>query len=482
MKWQPVDDPAPALLTPPRDAASLDDAHEAIGVWEHYTRKTLRPDQRRSIEHMMARKAGGRWAARSTFRAEARQNGKGEEVEVVELFGVTQLGEAIVHTAHEIPTAKNAQERLWGVLQHKDFRGRATPRWANGDREIAISGDNGGIIVYRTRTAGGGRGLDDISRIVVDEAQHAQPEHLASAMPILMANPNPQRNFTGTSGILGRSDWWWTLRLRAMRGDDDGFAALEHSAERVEFNQDGRVISTPPDPADRSVWPLANPGFGVLIEEAELAEQLAILGPDLFAREHLGVWDPFNDGEGGVVPFDRWQDMGIDTPAKVLDVAYGLSVPPDSSWAAIGSAGHLPSGATYVDTVQHRKGTGWVVDYLVELYARDRLPVRIDPTAPEAAFKRALTDRNVEVVEVSARDYQQACASFLAGVVNGELHHNKQESLTRAVSMADRRDVGHEGAWVWTATIDISTLKAATLALSGIEKRRPPRIHVLPKG
>jgi hypothetical protein len=63
---------------------------------------------------------------------------------------------------------------------------------------------------------------------------------------------------------------------------------------------------------------------------------------------------------------------------------------------------------------------------------------------------------------------------------NGTIRHLGQTDLDRAVRAAQRRDVGKEGGWVWAESqIDLSTLKAATLALTGVTKRRPPRIHTL---
>lgn len=419
----------------------------------------------------MAETKSGRWAARSTFRAVSRQNGKGDEVEVVEFFGLTQRAEAIVHTAHEIPTAKSAHQRLAALFDHRDFRSRIKIRYANGDQQIEHRGKEGrGIIVYRTRTAGGGRGLDDISRLVIDEAQHAQPEQLASSTPILAANPNPQLNFTGTAGILGRSDWWWTLRKRAIAGDDDGFAALEHSAEQVELNSDGRVVSVPPNPSDRSAWALANPAFGLRLEEAYLAEQFKVLGPELFAREHLGVWDPCDDGLGGLVPSDAWQASADAETQASSSLAYGLSVSSDGSWAAISSAGRRADGRLHVTTVEHRRATGWVVDFATDLHSRRRVPMRLNPAAAEGAFIRPLLDAGVEVVEVSQREYAQACGRLLDAVKNDRLRHLGQESMDRAVNVATRRDIGTEGGWAWAQSgpVDITPLKAATLALTGV--------------
>jgi hypothetical protein len=480
MRWLPAEGPSPALLVRPLAAASLDEAHLAIEQWEHYSRKTLDNAQRVAVELMMAEGAGGRWAARTTARTEPRQNGKGDELEVVEAWGLTQRGEAIVHTAHEIPTAKKAHERMVAHLEsHLDLRRKIRGRPTYGNGNFGLKTTNGGEVVYRTRTAGGARGLDDISRLVVDEAQHAQLEQLASSAPTLAANPNPQMNLTGSAGIAGRSDWWWTIRKRALTGDGDEFAYLEHSAERVELNRDGRPVSTPPDPQDRAAWAKANPAYGIRIDEGFLKDALHILGADLFAREHLGVWDPCNDGEG-FLPFGKWlaaSDVGSTVSSGLC---YGLSVAPDGSWAAVASAGRRRDGRLHVDSVRYERGTGWVVDYLADLYGRKRVAVRVNPEATEGAFIRSLSDRKVGTVEVGHREYKQACGAFLAALENDGLRHLDQESLNRSVASVVRRDVGHEGGWVWERpTVDVSPLVAVTLALSGVAEARRPKIHVL---
>lgn len=463
MSWHPGD---PALVVRPPAAASLDEAHLAIEFWEHYSGKVLDPDQKLAVELMMAENAEGRWAARTTGRAEPRQNGKGEEIEVVESWVLAQRGEWIVHTAHEIPTAVSAHRRLVGLFEsHRDLRrklGRVGS--SHSDRSIAV-GD--GIVVYRTRTAGGGRGLDDISRVVIDEAQHANPDHLASSLPILAANPNPQTNFIGTGGLEGVSDWWWTVRLRALKDDPGDFSYLEHSAERVELNQDGHVLSTPPDPGNREAWYRANLALGSRIEEEFLEEQLRNLGPERFCREHLCVWDPYPNEEGGFLPAEEWGKLKIDPPESLVSVSYGLSVV--GGRAAVGSAGRLPTGDLYVDTVRDGAGTDWVVDYLADLWERKKTPVCINPDSGEGALKRALEDAGVGVVEVSARQYRQACGEVLDSIKNGTIRHLGQSSFDRAVRAVQRRDVGKEGAWVWAdSQVDLTPLKAATLALTGV--------------
>jgi hypothetical protein len=482
MNWQ-LSVPTPALLVVPA-AVSLDDAHSAIELWEYYSRKVLDSSQRLAVELMLAEGADGRWAARTTGRTEPRQNGKGDEIEVVEAWGLLQRDEWIYHTAHEIPTAEAAHKRLVDLLMgHRDLRRKvAHIRYANGTQAIQMV--SGGIVVYRTRTAGGGRGLDDISRIVVDEAQYAQSEQLAAATPILAVNPNPQTNFVGTGGIEGRSEWWWGLRKRALRvlaGEEGGeFSYLEHSAETVELNRDGKVISTRPDPEDRTLWPQANPALGTRIEEGFLAEQLGTLGPQLFAREHLGVWDPYPGDDEGFLPYESWTALKLKDPGVMRSVCYGLAVSDTS--AAVASAGRLSNGHLYVDTVHEEPGTEWVLPYLTDLHARKHKPIHVDPSSAAGAFVRPLREAGVKVEEVTSRVYQQACGEILDTVKNGAIRHLGQTTLDRAVRSAQRRDIGRSGGWVWaepSTGVDLSTLKAATVALTGVTARRPPQIHVL---
>src|SRR5690606_21342566 len=108
---------APAILVLPPAAASLDEAHAAIELWEHYSGKTLDPSQRLVVEVLMATRDDGRWAARTAGREMARQNGKGDEIEVVELWGLVQRGERIGHTIHDaVLLATETQDRMLRIL------------------------------------------------------------------------------------------------------------------------------------------------------------------------------------------------------------------------------------------------------------------------------------------------------------------------------------------------------------------------------
>lgn len=477
--WQPSDPPPAVVAHPP--AASLDEAHAAIEQWEHYSGKQLDSAQRLAVEHMMAEDERGYWAAGSTGRAMSRQNGKGDEIEVVEQWGLTQRAEAIVHTAHEIPTAKSAHQRLVAFLEsHADLRRlRKQVRYANGDQAIIMH--NGGIIVYRTRTAGGGRGLDDISRLVVDEAQHAQPEQLASSTPILSANPNPQINYIGSAGVADKSAFWWRLRKQALSPDPGRFAWLEHSAEAVVMGDDGRIRSTVGPVADRSLWKKANPAYPGRISDDFLAGQLRDLGPELFAREHLCVWDPDPDSVGfGPVDMEIWSQLA-QVSQITRDRSWALSVSPDRKHAAIGIAGRREDGLYHVEWMDHRAGTAWVLDRCVEVFAAKRIPLRVHAQGAEASFIRELEEAGVDVVQVPTAEVARATGDFIDAVNNRTLRHLGQRTLDMSLQRAALRTT-ETGASIWaekSSEADITTLKAVTVALGGIEQRSAPRIHTL---
>lgn len=462
ISWQSAE-PVPALVVHPPAAASLDEAHAAIEQWEYYSRKKLDAAQRLAVEHMMATRDDGTWAARTTGRAESRQNGKGDEVEVVEAWDLTQRAAPIVHTAHEIPTAKSAHTRLVSHLEgHRDLRRKIKQvRYANGDQSIEML--NGGIIVYRTRTAGGGRGLDDIARLVVDEAQHAQPEQLASSTPILAVNPNPQTNFTGSAGIEGRSGWWWTLRKRALADDGGDFGWLEHSAERVTL-VDGQVVSVPPDAGDVEAWIAANPAFPDRISPGFLAEQLKTLGPELFAREHLCVWDPDDLDGQSIFGAGKWAACKGARPEGLRPGALALAVSFELTHGAIGATGFAGDTA-YVKPLQHGKGTAWIVPRAKQLQEQFDVDVVVDSKGPAAVLIRDLEDAGVRLRIADTNEVLDACAGLFDLVEQGRVRHEDYPELNAAIRAAITRSVGDR--WAWgrkNSTADISALEAITLS------------------
>lgn len=395
----------------------------------------------------MAENKAGRWAARTTGRTMPRQNGKGDEVEVVEAWGLTQRGEAIMHTAHEIPTAKKAHERLVGHLTgHRDLERKVKQvRYANGDQQIEMR--NSGIIVYRTRTSGGARGLDDISRLVVDEAQHAQPEQLASATPIMAVNPNPQMNFTGSGAILGKSRWWWTLRKRALLPGPGSFSWLEHAAERPSIGDDGRVVSPKVDPNDRANWLIANIAYPSRIDAEYLEEQLRLLGAALFLREHCGVWDPDDSVDETSTVFGPgvWEDVCKGSPKQPTNgLVFAVHVNPEQSRSAITVASH---GGT-CGLVAERPGVGWSIDEVIRIAKPRDARVAVASHGPAGSLVAALERGGVTVRTLSQTELAVACGWFQTAVDESTIKVKRSTQLDTAARGAAKK-TSTNGSFVW---------------------------------
>jgi hypothetical protein len=480
ISWHLDVDPAPALLVLPPAADSLDEAHAAIELWEHYSRKRLDPTQRLVVEVLMAETADGRWAAATTGREMPRQNGKGDEIEVVELWGLVQRGEAILHTVHDaVLLASQTQQRMLAVLEHPDLRVKVKRKWLGTGQQM-IEMRNGGVVWYRTRTGGGGRGVDDIDRLVVDEAQHAVEEQLAAVTPTLLANSNPQMNVLGTAAIAGKSAWWWSVRKRALQADPGSFGYVGHTAEKVSLDESGRVVQEPVNVKDRKVWAVANPvlksGRGSGLEFLE--EQLFRLGSESFAREHLGVWDPdLGDGRVGDINLTQWAALEHQEHDRPSPVAFAITVNRESRWSTITLAGRRSDGLAHLQVVQSGKGTSWVADRMAELEGQwGPVAVALDPGSPAGSLTQPLKDAGVDPLLITGRDVTQACGAMFDAIAESAVRHSNQPVLNIAVRAAGCQPTGK--AWVWRSVepdTDIEPLNGVSLALHALTTAKKPR-------
>lgn len=472
MNWPSDVSPPPRILSLPPGAESLDEAEAAIELWEHYSGKTADPSQRLVVCMMMAQQADGRWAAATTGREMPRQNGKGDEVEIVELWGLVQRGEAILHTVHDaVMLASQAQQRLLSVVENApDLRKKVKRTW-RGIGQQMIEFRNGGVIWYRTRTGGGGRGVDDIDRLIVDEAQHATEEQMAAVAPTLLANSNPQLNAMGTSAVGSLSAWWWGIRLRALAGDSGRFGYVGHTAETVTISADGVVIQEPINVEDRALWASANPalaaGRGGGMEFLE--EQYRVI-PTTFAREHLGVWDPPPPSK--VTGWQVWSAPEWSAAASsysgdgwlVGPVSLSIDMPPDQKCISVGVTGACVEGGIGYELIHADvRGVSQLVDVVNAAMANGASCPFLDPRSPAGSLIGPLRDAGVEVVELTTREYTSATGGMYNAVLAGEWHHRNRPELNAAVRSAARRSVGD--AWLIDRRtgVDVSALTAAVV-------------------
>lgn len=491
----------PQILLEPIDVDSHVEAEEAIELAEAYG---MTPDDHQKIclYSAMGTRADGRWAASQVGDCESRQNGKGDKIQIRELHGMVNRGEPIIHTAHEYPTAARAFQRLEPLFLNWDDLRRLVKkiRYANGEQGIELL--NGGSIHYKARTGAGARGFDDIGTIVYDEAQHLQGEHLAASSPTGAVHPNPQTWFAGSAG-LSSSLVWWQMRKRALialarraaglPNLDPRFAYVEHTAEVVWLDDKGKFQSIRPDVHDRQTWAKANPAYNTRISDEFLLSQLGLLGEDLFLREHGGVWDPVPetaDARPVKLPADKWADTGItaeralrDFPGKAVTVAF--EVTKNGEWASVSTgAGSLQS--PYVETIEHRKGVGWLPEFLVErVHRNDPIAVGCNGAGPAGAQVGAIllafaeADPPIDpkiLKQLGAGDYKQACGGFYTDVVEGRLKRPADGQGPLDLAAADATERPLSGGWAWDSrdsTIPLSPLSSATIARALLPVARP---------
>lgn len=481
----------PQILHLPADVHSLDAALETIELAEAYG-SPLDESQQITLKAGMGTRADGTWAAASMGDAESRQNGKGDVIQWRELFGLTQLHEPIIHTAHEVPTAVQAFLRLVSVLESFDDLRRLVKRirYANGEQGVEFL--SGASISYKARTGAGGRGFAKIGTLIYDEAQHLQAEHVAASSPTRAVHPNPQTWFAGSSGMC-TSLIWWQMRRNAILGIGKRNAFVEHTAERISV-VDGEISFRRPDPWDRESWALANAAYGYRISDEFLESQLTLLGEDLFLREHCGVWDPvFDEGKSRPVkvPAEAWAATGATRLVPVEPGACTLAFDADADQRSVSVA--IAAGSVtdpYVEVIEFEASSGWLPGRLVELVLSwQPLAVGVKSSGPanalvdpvRTAFKSAGIKADL-LVEISGGDYRAACGGFFVDVTEGRLRRpaKGQGPLDLAVGDASEKVVGD--AWEWdrrSSKVPLSPLVAATIARALLPADAPSKPALL---
>lgn len=461
----------PVVLHQPPDVVSLVAAEECIELADAYgvcDGNPLAESQKITLRAALGERSDGRWAATRIGDFGPRQGtGKNDKTAARELAGLILFGERlIIHTAHEFPTANEAFLRLVAVFEnYDDLRKKvARIRYANGEQGIELL--SGQRLKYRARTGGSGRGFAKADLIVYDEAQHLSREHVAASGPAKLANPNSQTWYSGSGG-LETSIVAWGMRRQAILGTGGRLAYTEMTGEEIAV-RDGNVRFDKPDPSDLAAWYRSMPGLGRWVTEEGMQALYDELGPELFARECLCVWDPeLGDETDRIIPVEAWSRCAVPSAERGDRVAYSIDSAPDGASAAIAASDGLTSVV-----LEHGPGTSWVATKMAGLLARKAGPVFLDPKSPAGALLVDLVEAGIVTEDVTPQQHAQACGGLLAAVTfDGEglrFKHTNQPHLNAAVHGATRRVYGD--AWAWSrrnSKVDISPLVAVTLARWG---------------
>lgn len=449
-----------------------------------------------------------KWAARDVGLMISRQNGKGSILEARELAGLFLFGERLItHSAHQFDTSVEAFERIMFLIENTpDFdkevdtvsRSHGTEGITLRRKEVFRADGTKELrpaqrLKFRTRTKGGGRGFTG-DCLVLDEAMILEAIQIRALMPTLSARPNPQLWYTGSAGDRASTEFG-RIRSRALNDrdetDDPELLYAEWSAQLCDMFCDPDCTEHD-DPADPITWAKANASMNIAEDHGLRTETIRAdyraMDLDSFAAEHLGIGDWPVDGSGWLlIPKKAWNSRSDKTSEIVGKFCLGVDVAAESAWGTIVAAGANRHGDTHVevtsneleDKFDHRPGSQWIVDRVVEIWDRQRKDIEcvvIDMSGPAGELVPELIARGVKVVNPTPREFALACNDFHHAVMpkRGEvatLTHIGQDILTSAVRVCDKKTVAD--LWAFSkinSSADISPLYAATLAKHGYKQ------------
>lgn len=411
---------------------------------------------------ILAKTGDGLYAADTVVLSIARQVGKTFDIGAL-VFAecIAEPGTTVIWTAHRFKVARETFDSLRALAAtprlspHIDYDEITT---GAGNEQIPFR--NGSRIVFAARERGAIRGFTKVRILVLDEAQILTNSVLADLAPTMNQASNPLILLMGTPPKpTDPAEVFTELRQSAIEQhreyghSEDGVLYVEFSAEP------GSELD------DRKAWREANPSYPKRTSARAILRLRKLLSDEDFRREALGIWDSSADS---LLAIDKeaWRDTA-DADSVVSEVAaFGVAVAIDRAFSAIGAAGLREDEAPHLELVEHRRGTGWVVDRCVELDANHPgATFVIDGGGPAASLIEPMQNCGLTVVVLNLKDVARACGWLVDKVKERAIYHGPDPILETAVAIAKWRDAGDQKVFGRRiSTADISSLESVTLA------------------
>lgn len=436
----------------------------------------LTPDpwQELVLRGWLGRREDGKWASSRCGLSVPRQNGKNALIEIRELFGMVGLGEKILHTAHEVKTARKAFLRLCSFFDNPrkwpELAELVAPggiRRTNGQEAILLT--NGGSVEFVARSKGSARGFT-VDVVVMDEAQEMSDDALEALGPTTSAAPlqNRQMIWTGTPPSPGMVSEVFS-RIRSE--------CLDSSPARMCWHE--WSIEPGADLDDPAAWAAANPALGVRVGVEELSEDRSNYSDEGFARERGGMWTAGTSG--AVIPAEWWATLADPMLSDSGgEVAIAVDVGPDQQSATVVGAGRTSDGSVFVDVIESRRGTtDWVVPFVTDICSRQPVSALVvDAYGHGSHLVDGFKRNKLQVTPFAIAQMKAACAGFYESVMSAQVRHLDQPVLSLAVAAGRRRRVAET--WVWNRRdpdSDITPLVGATLAWWGLTSTQAKKVR-----
>ncbi len=441
---------------------------------------TLDPWQKLAVNDVLATNDAGALAAFETVLIVARQCGKSLVGELYALHWALQ-GQAVMFTTQRADTARLLFLRLLATLPEEL---EARPTFTNGALQIAFPG--GGVIWFRTRGPRVGRGFT-IDKLLVDECQICDPEHLDAMVPGLRTRPDAQILYLGCAPDARSNatcDVLYELRERAKRGDSERLCYLEWSS--AFFDGEGAELQanelTEAMLDDEREWERATPAMEsgrITLDGMRAHREHYTEDPVGFAVEYLtvAIW-PVGGAAAGPLSLEAWHEL-VDPESAVweagesiaeLVVAFDVSPARKVSVVVVG---YREDERLHADFVGCYEGASAAVRAIASIYNRPDGDVRYiacDGT-PEnldllARLRQEYVSEEALCFENASRVGPTACSALIDLVNEGRFRHRGQLELTEAVRGAVVRPFSDS--WLYSRSrsrTDVSPLIACAVGL-----------------
>lgn len=418
------------------------------------------PWQRMLLDDWLTRDEYGRLLCVTAGLSCPRQNGKNGAIEALEFYLMLTDGNThILHTAHQVKTARKAFERLsraFAMNPDPEIRAMVDHiRNTNGQEGIFLT--NGASIEYVARSRGSARGFDNITLVIWDEAQELQQPHVDALMYTLGASKGDRMMiYTGTPPSPDVTADVFRLRRKRF---------IERPSARSCYHEWGitdlpRRDVTFEDLID-AVYD-TNPAMGTRLDEDFTREEFDNATLEGFCRERLGWWQEFGIA-ANVVSRSTWDKRATPAPPDSGKVCFAVKFSADGSTGALCAAIRPENGPVHVELVTQmsmEEGTRCFADWLLDAIdvasfviidgksdaepLRQRLlqgrPDKDDPDERERYSKKA-------VAVARTADLVEACSMFVDAVREGDITHFAQPLLTDSVTKSTKRLIGKEGGY-----------------------------------
>lgn len=429
----------------------------------------------------------GQYTATSAGLSVPRQNGKNVIVEAREFYGLVINGEHILHTAHQLKTAKASFRRLVNMFTDKRhpeiLKTVKKIRYGLGEESIELH--NGGLIEFASRSRQAARGYAGISLVVYDEAQELTDDQAEAIMSTLSASSTGTRQliYIGTPPYIGCTGEVFR-RFRQSCIISAGKNENLHSSWHEWGIAADSVAEI--DLSNKMLWYDANPALGYRLTEEFTTEEYNTLSPDGFARERLGWWAKPAEAPGSelAINADQWDRCRSEEERPEGKTAYGVKFTPDGSEVVLAGAVIPKNGKARISLIAVEPtgaGLSWLANWLNERYkkascvvidGKNGADVLIEKLRPSGGGAWVFKD---SIIKPSAQNVITA-ANMLVNDLNEEsiTWYAGQEELRDSAITATKRNIS--GGWGFGGQT-CAPIEACSLALFGCRtsKRNPQR-------